>query len=50
MEADRTESKDLAAQDPDRIKAMVSRWETWANQNEVLPWLWKPPYGETASP
>ncbi len=48
MEADRTESRDLAAQDPDRIKAMVSRWETWATQNEVLPWIWRPAYGQTA--
>jgi arylsulfatase A-like enzyme len=46
MAADRTESHDLAAQDPDRIKAMISRWEAWANQNEVLPWIWKPPYGQ----
>jgi arylsulfatase len=46
MSADRTESNDLAAKDPARIKAMVSRWETWATQNEVLPWIWKPPYGQ----
>ena len=46
MSADRTESNDLAAKEPDRIKAMVSRWETWATQNEVLPWIYKPPYGQ----
>jgi len=49
MEADRTESRDLAAQDPERVKGMVSRWEKWATQNEVLPWLWKPPYAQTAA-
>jgi arylsulfatase A-like enzyme len=45
MTADRTESHDLAAQQPERIKSLISRWEAWANQNEVLPWIWKPPYG-----
>src|SRR5262249_45144061 len=49
MNADRTESNDLAAKDPARIKAMISRWETWATQNEVLPWIWKPPYTQAAS-
>ena len=48
MEADRTESHDLAARYPERIQEMVARWEAWATQNEVLPWLWKPAYGETA--
>ena len=27
---------------------MTDRWETWAKNNEVLPWLWKPQYGQTA--
>ena len=45
MEADRTESRDLAARYPARIKGMIARWETWATQNDVLPWLWKPAYG-----
>ena len=49
MEADRTESKDLAARDPDRIRKMIARWETWASRNEVLPWIWKPAYGQAAS-
>ena len=50
MSADRTESNDLAAQQPDRVNAMVKRWETWATHNEVLPWLWKPPYGQQVNP
>jgi arylsulfatase A-like enzyme len=37
MEADRTESHDLATQYPACIKAMIARWETWATQNDVLP-------------
>ena len=48
MTADRTESHNLAAQQPERIKNMIDRWETWAKNNEVLPWIWKPPYGQTA--
>lgn len=48
MEADRTESKDLAAKKPARVNEMVSRWETWATQNDVLPWLWKPAYDRAA--
>ena len=46
MEADRTESRDLAARYPARIKGMIARWETWATQNDVLPWLWKAAYGQ----
>lgn len=49
MKADRTESHDLAKEQPQRIKEMVQRWETWAKSNEVLPWVSKPPYGQTAS-
>jgi arylsulfatase A-like enzyme len=48
MDADRTESRDLAAQHPDRIRQMIARWKTWATQNEVLPWIWKPAYRQAA--
>jgi arylsulfatase len=48
MKVDRTESHDLASQQPERIKDMTTRWETWAKNNEVLPWIWKPAYGKTA--
>jgi arylsulfatase len=48
MEADRTESKDLASKYPARVNEMVSCWETWATQNDVLPWLWKPAYDRAA--
>ncbi|MEW6306424.1 MAG: arylsulfatase [Verrucomicrobiota bacterium] len=38
MEADRTEMHDLAAQQPDRVKAMAVQWEAWAAKVEVHPW------------
>ncbi len=49
MKNDRTESHDLAAAQPARVKEMTERWETWAQKNEVLPWIWKPAYGTNAS-
>ena len=49
MEADRTEMKDMASQQPDHVKEMAAKWETWAKRANVLPWVWKPQYGESAS-
>ena len=46
MEADRTEQHDLAAGEPERVRAMASQWEVWARSSQVLPWIWGPPYGE----
>ncbi len=37
MERDRTEMHDLAAQQPDRIKAMAAQWDAWAARANVLP-------------
>jgi arylsulfatase A-like enzyme len=48
MEADRSELHDLATRQPERVQAMVKQWETWAKRSQVLPWIWKPPYGESA--
>lgn len=48
MEADRTEQHDLATAEPARTAAMVAQWEAWARRAEVLPWIWKPAYGEPA--
>ena len=31
MEVDRTESKDLAGSQPERLAAMVTLWEAWRN-------------------
>jgi arylsulfatase A-like enzyme len=46
MAADRTEMHDLAGQQPERLAAMVRQWEAWAHRTGVLPWIWKPAYGE----
>jgi len=35
MAADRTETNDLAAGHPERVKAMAAEWERWAKQCEV---------------
>ncbi|MCX6638147.1 MAG: sulfatase-like hydrolase/transferase, partial [Acidobacteria bacterium] len=42
MEKDPTEMHNLAASQPERVKAMAARWETWAKRTHVLPW----PYGK----
>ena len=28
---------------------MVGQWEAWAQRAQVLPWIWKPAYGEPAA-
>jgi arylsulfatase A-like enzyme len=38
MEADRTEQRDLAAQDPARVKEMAALYERWAKRVGVRPW------------
>jgi arylsulfatase A-like enzyme len=38
MEADRTELHDLAAIQPDRMKAMAAMWDAWAQRCGVQPW------------
>jgi arylsulfatase len=38
MAADRTETRDLAAQDPDRVRRMASLWQDWAVRARVLPY------------
>jgi arylsulfatase len=45
LEADRTETHDLAAKHPGRVKEMAAKWEAWARRTNVLPWVWKPAYG-----
>jgi len=42
MEKDPTEMHNLAASQPERVKAMAARWETWAKRTHALPW----PYGK----
>lgn len=41
LAADRTESQDLAAAEPQRVKDMAAQWETWAQRASVKPWPWK---------
>lgn len=37
--ADRTEARDLAADEPEQVKAMAGLWEAWAAASFVDPWL-----------
>ncbi len=37
LKVDRTEQKDLAAAQPERVKAMTAQWEAWAARSQVLP-------------
>lgn len=41
LKADRTELHDLARTDPDKAKALLAKWEAWANRAHVFP---APPY------
>ncbi len=50
MDGDRTEMKDLAGQQPQRVLDMAEQWETWAQRARVLPWIWKPPYSQPTEP
>jgi len=38
MEADRTETNNLASKYPERLKELSLKWEDWANRIGVLPW------------
>jgi arylsulfatase len=40
MEADRTELNDLAAEMPERLKAMADAWEAMAVHSKAKPWPW----------
>jgi arylsulfatase A-like enzyme len=41
LKTDRTELHNLAASQPDRAKAMLAKWQAWANRAHVFP---APPY------
>lgn len=41
---DRTESNDLAAKQPDKVKDLVAKWEAWAVRAKVVPWISTPEY------
>ena len=40
MESDRTELHDLAAEMPERVKAMAEAWEAYALHAKAKPWPW----------
>jgi arylsulfatase len=48
--ADRTEMHNLAKDHPDRVQELAAKWEAWARRAQVLPWIWKPQYGEPGAP
>ena len=48
MASDRTETHNLAAREPARVRTLVAQWEAWAKRAQVLPWIWTPAYGEPA--
>lgn len=50
MEADRTEMNDLAARQPERLKAMIRQWEQWARRTNAVPWIWTPQYQPSGLP
>ena len=35
---DRTETNNLAAKEPERVKAMAKAWQSWADRVGVVPW------------
>jgi arylsulfatase len=41
VEADRTETNDLAVKNPAQVARMAAMWESWAKRTRVLPWPWK---------
>ncbi len=50
MDKDRTEMNDQASRQPQQVADMAARWETWAREAGVLPWIWKPPYCQAVTP
>ncbi len=48
LATDRAETHDRAIDEPERLRALARQWETWADRAHVLPWPWKPAYGESA--
>lgn len=50
IDTDRTEQRDLAAAQPERVKAMAAQWQAWADRVGVVPWTHDIPEGSGASP
>lgn len=46
MTTDRTEMRNVAAQNPDKVRELTSAWGAWAKRADVLPLgSWKPVWG-----
>jgi arylsulfatase len=43
LSKDRIEANDLAAAEPDRVKAMAAKYDAWAKRVNVAPWPVNPP-------
>jgi len=41
MEADRTETNNLASGKSELVKQLAVEWKAWAERAKVLPWPWK---------
>ena len=41
---------DLASKHPDRVKSLASAWQTWAEENHVLPLVPQAKANATESP
>ena len=41
MDTDRTETTDLAAEQPARVTELAAAWDAWATRTHVTPWPWK---------
>ena len=37
MENDRTETNNIAAQHPDKVRAMAAQWLNWAKRTGIIP-------------
>ena len=48
MEKDRTEMNNLAEKEPLLVRQLIAKWEAYARRANVLPWVWKPAYGQGA--
>ena len=38
LKADRTEQRDLAAAQPERVKELAAKWDAWAERAQVKPY------------
>ncbi|MFI5380508.1 MAG: arylsulfatase [Tepidisphaerales bacterium] len=46
MSVDRSETHDLAGEQPERVKQLTAAWEAWATRTKAIPWPHKPQYGQ----